>query len=754
MNNLNQKSMLARLLSKENIEVRQGNYPTAWFDVENRVLGLPYFKDEVSKDEVDLFVGHEVGHALYTPSEGWHDSATEIPNVPRSVINIVEDIRIEKKVLREYPGLVAAFKRGYKSLLNRDFFGIKDVDVNTLNFLDRLNLHSKARGAVPVDFFEDEIPYLEEAMRVESWEDVVTVCTKIADWMGLNNEQEDQESQQSQTEQTSGQDDDNAGESQTNELPQIQNSEESDEENEGASAEQTADQGDADDSEQQGAGTEENAQSDDDSEQQVEQGQKSDSDDKSKNWTAPKQVSVTDDAFRRNEKNLTDNVAAGGLDVYVKGMPRPIFEEVKISFEQQQIERVKRHANEIHFPQSRYDRWLKEATAQVNLLVKEFEMRKAAYRTKRARTSTKGSLDVTKLHAYKYDDNLFKQVTHLADAKSHGMLMLVDFSGSMYSTIESVLRQTLIMVEFCKRVNIPFEVYGFTDASGEQYFQTLDFERDLFNDDTNIETGGLQLTELVTSRMDKATYEKATKIMWNIQRQFAWGGGYDAMRSTPLYPALMAMHYVAEDFQKRYAVQKLNLTVLTDGWGDSLDIRYGGALDIDNMDEDDYANWRKNWNDVKHYLDFRGRTMQAVLSPRRWYHRGTNDPDNSIQKVLLNNFKEEFGASICHYSVVDNAREFKHEVYRALGSWDNVTTEMRNARKKGAFVTDNIDGYDRRFILEANSDVLQGASRIVSEDYDISDTMTPAQVASAFKKHANGKKKQRFFSQKFADMVA
>jgi cobalamin biosynthesis protein CobT len=753
MNNLNQKSMLARLLSKENIEVRQGNYPTAWFDVENRVLGLPYFKDEVSKDEVDLFVGHEVGHALYTPSEGWHDSATEIPNVPRSVINIVEDIRIEKKVLREYPGLVAAFKRGYKSLLNRDFFGIKDVDVNTLNFLDRLNLHSKARGAVPVDFFEDEIPYLEEAMRVESWEDVVTVCTKIADWMGLNNEQEEQENQESQTEYTSGQDDDNPGDQTSDELPQIQDSEESDEENEGASAEQTADQGDADESDAQGVGSEEDAQSDDDSEQQVEQGQKSDSDDKSKNWTAPKQVSVTDDAFRRNEKNLTDNVAAGGLDVYVKGMPRPVFEEVKISFEQQQIERVKRHANEIHFPQTRYDRWLKEATAQVNLLVKEFEMRKAAYRTKRARTSTKGSLDVTKLHAYKYDDNLFKQVTHLADAKSHGMLMLVDFSGSMFSTIESVLRQTLIMVEFCKRVNIPFEVYGFTDASGEQYFQTLDFERDLFNDDTNIETGGLQLTELVTSRMDKATYEKATKIMWNIQRQFAWGGGYDAMRSTPLYPALMAMHYVAEDFQKRYAVQKLNLTVLTDGWGDSLEIRYGGALDINNMDEDDYANWRRNWNDVKHYLDFRGRTMQAVLSPRRWYHRGTNDPENSIQKVLLNNFKEEFGASICHYSVVDNAREFKHEVYRALGSWDNVTTEMRNARKKGAFVTDNIDGYDRRFILEANSDVLQG-SRNAGESYDISDTMTPAQVASAFKKHANGKKKQRFFSQKFADMVA
>ena len=50
---LTQKSILARLLAKENIEVVQGNYQTAFFDVENRVLGLPHFKD-VSKDLYDL----------------------------------------------------------------------------------------------------------------------------------------------------------------------------------------------------------------------------------------------------------------------------------------------------------------------------------------------------------------------------------------------------------------------------------------------------------------------------------------------------------------------------------------------------------------------------------------------------------------------------------------------------------------------------------------------------------------------------
>jgi len=34
-------SVLPKLLAKENITIRHGNYQTAWFDIEKRVLGLP-----------------------------------------------------------------------------------------------------------------------------------------------------------------------------------------------------------------------------------------------------------------------------------------------------------------------------------------------------------------------------------------------------------------------------------------------------------------------------------------------------------------------------------------------------------------------------------------------------------------------------------------------------------------------------------------------------------------------------------------
>ena len=64
----NQKSVLARLLANENITVQQGNYDSAYFDVKSRTLGIPLWKD-MSKDVLDLLVGHEVSHALFTPTD-------------------------------------------------------------------------------------------------------------------------------------------------------------------------------------------------------------------------------------------------------------------------------------------------------------------------------------------------------------------------------------------------------------------------------------------------------------------------------------------------------------------------------------------------------------------------------------------------------------------------------------------------------------------------------------------------------------
>ena len=45
MNIQQSKSILAKLLAKENLTVEHRNIPTAYFDPKNRILGLPNWKD-------------------------------------------------------------------------------------------------------------------------------------------------------------------------------------------------------------------------------------------------------------------------------------------------------------------------------------------------------------------------------------------------------------------------------------------------------------------------------------------------------------------------------------------------------------------------------------------------------------------------------------------------------------------------------------------------------------------------------------
>src|SRR6056300_665445 len=187
-----QKSVLARLLANENITVQQGNFETAFFDVKTRVLGLPMWKD-MGKDVFDMLVGHEVSHALFTP-ENFSEYMSE--GIPHSWLNIVEDVRIEKLILRKYPGLVGNFKRGYNQLMmgEADLFGIKDTDLNTLCFMDRLNIHAKARDMVDVPFADDELPFVAQAKACETYEDVVQACRDIQAW--LKQKAEDQQEQE------------------------------------------------------------------------------------------------------------------------------------------------------------------------------------------------------------------------------------------------------------------------------------------------------------------------------------------------------------------------------------------------------------------------------------------------------------------------------------------------------------------------------------------------------------------------------
>lgn len=728
---LQKKSVLARLLANENISVQQGNYSTASFDIVNRVMRLPLWKD-MSNDLYDLLVGHEVSHALHTPSD---PNVLNVPNVPFSFINIVEDIRIEKKILRKYPGLIGNFTRGYDELFEMDLFGTKDKDLSTLPFMDKLNIKSKGRAAVEVDFTDEEKPYFDKAMAVETFDDVREVVLEIAAWLRSKNEEPEEAQSDVQVPQPPS---DEEGD-QSDSMPSPSNdNDDGDDESESDEGDQTKEAGDDEaekETESGGSPDESESKSDEDDIDETEESNPSkgaggDSHSYIKdvnNGADDLDEASTEIAQQENMSDLTEVEDK----LFVQPLSREEYETYKIPFsdviesrEKLLEERAISYPRRTAEAQEAWEKFQADAKPIVSLMAKEFEMRKAAYRSKRARTSTKGTLDVAKLHAYKYDDNLFKQVTTLADGKSHGLMMLVDYSGSMNNVMPAVIRQTATLVMFCKRVGIPFQVFGFTSIRTSRKMMP-NHKTDLSRYDSD----ELSLIELYSSKMTKRQLEFSLKAsIYQSSESYYFTGRYEQLGNTPLNSAVMAMTYAMKDFRKENPVEKMRLITLTDGDSNRPTVTKGS-------DYPDNVTWT-----TPIVTEINGTKIEFG---RRW-----DIGKEATAKIL----KAVCGKDVTtvNFFIADR-RSVNAELYR-LYPWEQA---QQNAAKKslkddGALVIDNDLGYDRRFIIVDKGASLSGST----EDLEVDNDATPAQIAKAFKKFSGSKKGNRIVTRKFAEMLA
>ena len=168
MANSEVKGTLARLLATENLTVEHRKVSTASFDVNNRVLILPIWKN-ASDTVYDLLVGHEVGHALYTPN---------VPvDAPKAFVNVIEDARIERMMKVTYPGLRKSFFEGYRELWHQDFFGVADEDINKMSFIDRINLYFK--GCATLEFTDEEQIYVDRVGKTDTFQDVLDLSNEL-----------------------------------------------------------------------------------------------------------------------------------------------------------------------------------------------------------------------------------------------------------------------------------------------------------------------------------------------------------------------------------------------------------------------------------------------------------------------------------------------------------------------------------------------------------------------------------------------
>lgn len=747
------KSLLARLLSKENISVQHGNYTTAFFDVQNRILGLPLWKND-DKDLHDMLVGHEVGHALYTPADGWVDMQTAAGDdrIPGDYLNVVEDIRIERKIQETYPGIVRSFKKGYTYLSESDFFGLNGRDVNTMGLMDRINLKAKLRDLIDVEFSDVERPLVEKAFAADTWDEVVDAARDLYRFVKKNGDGNIQTSKDGQQQKN---DNDESPSDMTD--PCGGGEETQDEEEKNEDTNQNAQENDSSDTESSDSNTANDAESRTESDS-------SDSSDAQKEGGREDALDEVE-TYRNAAKNAEDLIEKndeGGLPIVLRGLTRAQMNDIIVPFEVVSNAREERyHAltkgiledasefkEEPHILEARvqkkieeyntdqqYKEFVAETKRVVNVMAKEFELRKAAYQYSRASTARSGALDLQRLHEYKTNDDIFRRVTTLADAKSHGMVMLIDNSASMHEARGSVISQVLSLAMFCKRVNIPFDVYSFTSPrfNNLEHFQ---LPQDAIGQDS-IDHHSALMTHVLSSSFNRRKYETAYRELFDLSTGHpCYEGRYDDMGDTPLNDILTGMHVLLKDFKRKHQIQRTIFTVLTDG--DSNILNVSSDLSCGPM--------KQRRNGVRILMDESNRVCRP--KSRSMYNM------TDITRSLLNSIRDEVpGLVNLGYFVATDSHMVRHSIGRVVGSYD--AESLRAARKelnRNKFVSyDDVLGYDRYFILRAlRSDDLNATD----DEFEVSEKAKRAEITRAFKKYARSKKGNRVLATQFAEIIS
>ncbi|NBP03256.1 MAG: hypothetical protein EBU90_24790 [Proteobacteria bacterium] len=432
---IDSKSLLAKLMATENLTIENRNVPTASFDVKNRILTVPTLDNNISSQLYDLFMGHEVGHALYTPIEGMYKAKEKKVNM--SILNVVEDSRIERKIKYKYPGLKNSFIRAYNELVEKDFFGTNGVDLNSLNFIDRINLHCKGGARLGIRFDEEEHELLNEVESTETYDQVIEVSEKIVSFMKMKKEQNKDSFDDSDGMEDGDLMDDDSGYMLSDDFDL---------------------DGDPDD------GMYDSPVHDDEDVEQRDSKNPSNSYEHNidTNEDDSDIRSFTDDSYRNNESRLFANKSETYSYVNV-----PKFDVEKSIFDYKDLYALYKTEG-VGINIEAYKKIRKDSNKVVSYLAKEFELRKNADQLKRSSIAKTGDLNLNKIFSYRFNEDIFKKVTVVPGGKSHGLVMFLDWSGSMVNHMANTIKQLFNLTLFCKKVNIPFEVYIFTESTKKE----------------------------------------------------------------------------------------------------------------------------------------------------------------------------------------------------------------------------------------------------------------------------------------------
>jgi len=780
---IEQKSLLAKLMAAENITVEHKKIPTAAFDVKNRVLYLPILKWKPGSEVYDLFCAHEVGHALWTPEDGWHSSANKKGKGYKSFLNVVEDARIEKKIKRKFAGARKSMIEGYKSLMNEDFFGLSKmgVDPNDLGLIDRINLYTKAGTSYGIEFSDEEKVWVNRVERTESWDEVVKVCDELYDWC-KENESETDNSYGEFGEDSDEWNEDDEEDSEWNEDYDPSDYEDSDgEDSDGEDSDENEDDseedgpsnsGGEDSADEDGSGKSKDGESSDDEENEKESSKKASSNgfeggvgdafgDRENMSTGPR--SLTDEEFRKREEELADMDESTDLPLYLT-FPKINTNALVIDFK-----KTLEELNEYYTTQDGANEYginlLKKFKStndkMVSYMVKEFEMKKAADIHRRAYNSKKGTLDMNKIHAYKYSENLFQQITNLPEGKNHGMVMFIDWSGSMHNYMKETIEQLINLTMFCSKVQIPFEVYAFSDHYRDWKDAENDYYREqnrnrLYNEtalgnkiadykkNNIVVSNSFRLMNIFSSRMRNRELNNAYQNFLMIAegfseryrhyyssdyRYFGMPNNY-SLGGTPLNDTIVVAKSVIEEFRMKSRAQIVNAVFLTDGQSNQCNEFLNSANEVE------------RFNRYSVHID-------DPVTRMRVFPEDVKRSNHKVTSLLLLALKRSLEINLLGFFLTSGSG--RRSVGNLCYVMSRYPTEEDQAKfRKEKFLIDSETAYDELYIINTKGLEIDEVDHMNSVQVGSS----KAEIRKALKKNTKGKLQNRILLNAFIEKVA
>ena len=695
------KGNLARLLATENLIVEHRKTATASFDVDRRLLTLPMW-DKASGIVYDMLVGHEVGHALFTPNKDWRDAV----DCPKDFVNVIEDARIEKLMKRKFPGLRKSFNGGYKELNNLDFFEIVDQNLDNFSLIDRINLHFKIGASAFIPFGASELVFVERTEKAETFAEVLQIAFDVyqfsnqtetpmthEEMLEVAHQRENENSKEEENTQVSEDQFENSS------MPQQDNDYEEDyEEEEGEEDYSGGDTGG--------------------------------------------ETSQTQRSFDNSAENLSSR--QGRSPVYVE-IPEAMNLNNHIVDWTTLHNWIDKNAGEeenYEYVDGEYYKFRKQSQKEVNYLVKEFECRKSADAYARAGQSKTGVLDTSRLHTYKYNEDLFKKVTVIPDGKNHGLIFLLDWSGSMSNEILATVKQVLNLTAFCKKVQIPFEVYAFTNewvcAKRSMENDTSYYSMTYGNIQKNtvyINDEHFHLMNFVSSRSNSRQYERMCKNLFREAHYYKAYSGYSTtlgvgLSGTPLNEAIVMLNYIIPEFKTNNDLQKVNVCVLSDG--ESCSAAYGHEIYLDHKDEYRVAPRR-----IDYYQVLRDRKT-GITYEQFDYSNVTNI---FIQQVRDRNP----GVNVIGFRILGGS-QLQNFVGR-YASYEGYSDIQKQWKKEKSAIIKNPKAFTALYAISNNS-------LNETAEFNVESGAKKGDITKAFKKMLGGKSANKKLLSSFVEYVA